>query len=118
MGDDGRLLSRTEAQTIPFADIVALIPDTGIDVAGVMHSSATATDPALQAVRRGFPGPLTAYPESGYFEMPHWRFVDVMSPEVFVRHCRRWSDAGVQVLGGCCGLGVTHIQALSLAGIR
>jgi homocysteine S-methyltransferase len=117
LGEDGRLLSYTEAETVPFADIVALMPQGGIDVTGVMHSSASATDPALEAVRRGFSGPLMAYPESGYFEMPHWRFVDVMSPEAFVGHCRRWSQAGVQVLGGCCGLGVEHIQALAQAGL-
>jgi methionine synthase I (cobalamin-dependent) len=117
LGDHDRLLSYTSAQVIPFADILKFLPDTGVDVAGVMHSSAPATDPALAAVRQAFSGPLMAYPESGYFEMPHWRFVDVMSPEEFVGHCRRWSDAGVQVLGGCCGLGVDHIQALARAGI-
>jgi S-methylmethionine-dependent homocysteine/selenocysteine methylase len=115
--DDGRLLSYASAQAISFADIVGLVPESGIAVAGVMHSSVTATDPALAVVRQRFPSPLMAYPESGYFEMPHWRFVDVMSPEDFVGHCRRWSAAGVQVLGGCCGLGVEHIRALARAGI-
>ncbi len=117
LGDDEQLLSHTETETIPFADILDLMPDAGVEVAGVMHTSVPATDLALQAVHRRFSGTLMAYPDSGYFEMPHWRFVDVMSPEMFVRHCRRWADAGVQVLGGCCGLGVAHIEALVQAGI-
>jgi homocysteine S-methyltransferase len=117
LGDDGRLLGHAAAPPTAFADIVALLPGAGIDVAGVMHSSATATDPALDAVRRTFSGPLMAYPDSGYFEMPNWRFVDVMAPDDFAGHCRRWADAGVQVLGGCCGLGVEHIEALARAGL-
>jgi methionine synthase I (cobalamin-dependent) len=117
LGDGGRLLSHTEARPIPFAEIVALLPDAGIDAAGVMHTSAPATDPALDAVRQAFAGPLMAYPDSGYFEMPNWRFVDVMTPEDFVGHCRRWAASGVQILGGCCGLGVEHIEALARAGV-
>lgn len=109
------LVSFAHDQTVPYDDVVALIPAAGIDVAGVMHTAATATDPALDILRRRFAGPLMAYPDSGHFEMPHWVFVDVMSPETFVGHCRRWAAAGVQVLGGCCGLGVAHIEALTRA---
>lgn len=112
---DGALLSSFHRTAIPFSEVVALVPESGIDVAGVMHTSAATTDAALDALRGRYGGPLMAYPDSGYFEPPHWRFVDVMSTVVFVEHCRRWAKAGVQVLGGCCGLGVEHIEALARA---
>ncbi len=110
---DGALVSSFERETIPFSEVVALVPDSGVDVAGVMHTAAATTDAALDALRGRYAGPLMAYPDSGYFEPPHWRFVDVMTPEMFVAHCRRWAGQGVQVLGGCCGLGVEHIEALA-----
>jgi homocysteine S-methyltransferase len=112
---DGALLSSFHHAAIPFSEVVALVPERGIDVAGVMHTSAATTDAALDALRGRYGGPLMAYPDSGYFEPPHWRFVDVMSTAMFVEHGRRWAQAGVQVLGGCCGLGVEHIEALARA---
>jgi len=52
------------------------------------------------------------YPEAGYFEMPHWQFVDVIDPDDFVDLCQGWIDEGVQIVGGCCGIGIDHIEAL------
>ena len=54
-----------------------------------------------------------AYPESGHFEMPHWHHVDIIAPADFVRVARGWIDAGVRVIGGCCGMGPDHIRALA-----
>ncbi len=44
--------------------------------------------------------------------MPSWQFVDVMPPDEFVAHALGWLRQGVQVLGGCCGLGPEHIRLL------
>ena len=35
---------------------------------------------ALNLISTHFKGALTAYPDSGYFEMPDWKFVDVVEP--------------------------------------
>lgn len=67
----------------------------------------------LALLREVFHGPLMAYPNSGYFAMPHWHFVDIMSPAELVAFSRGWQAMGVQIMGGCCGLGVDHIHALS-----
>ena len=70
--------------------------------------------PALAALRDRFDGPLLAYPDSGYFEMPHWRFVDIVSPEKLASAARGWiEEDGVQLVGGCCGLGLEHVEALA-----
>ena len=60
-------------------------------------------------------GPLGVYPESGYFKMPNWQFVDIIEPDELVTRARVWADNGEQILGGCCGLGVPHIEALKSA---
>ena len=109
-GRDAAVLSFHRLGDIPFDEIAALIPTAGIDVAGVMHSGAETIAEALATVRRRFPGPLMAYPDSGYFEMPNWRFVDTITPDRFASYCADWIAAGAQVIGGCCGLGVEHIR--------
>ncbi len=110
-GADGRLLSFFQEADLPLAEIVKLIPSRGIDAAGCMHTGAEITGAALTEIRKRFKGPLSAYPDSGYFEMPDWQFQDVIAPERLQRFFLDWLDQGAQVIGGCCGLTAAHIRA-------
>jgi methionine synthase I (cobalamin-dependent) len=116
--DDGRVVAFHHLDDLPLSAITALIPAQGVDVAGVMHTNAAVLGEALRAVREVFPGPLSAYPDSGYFEMPDWRFVDTVAPDRFEAFCDAWVAQGAQVLGGCCGLGVDHVRAAARAAAR
>lgn len=110
-GPDGRLLSYFSEAEIPLEEIVAMIPEKGIDAAGCMHSGAEITGDVLSHIRRRFKGPLTAYPDSGYFEMPDWHFHDVIAPERLEQFYLDWLGRGAQAIGGCCGLTVEHVRA-------
>ena len=77
-----------------------------------MHTPADIIDEGIAILRRRYDGPLMAYPDSGYFRMPHWKFEDVIEPDALVRFARSWVDAGVQIFGGCCGLSPAHVAAL------
>jgi methionine synthase I (cobalamin-dependent) len=96
-------------------DVASMIPRERVDAAGIMHTRAEVVADALEVIRRHFDGPLMAYPDSGYFEMPDWRFVDVIASERFEAFCREWIGAGVRILGGCCGLTPEHIRAAARA---
>jgi S-methylmethionine-dependent homocysteine/selenocysteine methylase len=110
-GKDGRAISFDSTVDAPLETITRLIPASGIDVAGCMHTSAEIMLDALKQLRASYKRPLMAYPDSGYFEMPEWRFVDVITPDRLERFFVSWIDAGVQVIGGCCGLTTEHIKA-------
>jgi homocysteine S-methyltransferase len=110
-GADGRLLSFYPQEDVPLSEIVKFIPAKGIDAAGCMHSGAEITGAALAQIRRRFAGPLTAYPDSGYFEMPDWRFKDVVAPDRLEQFYLDWLEDGAQVIGGCCGLTIEHTKA-------
>jgi homocysteine S-methyltransferase len=112
---DGRIVSYHRSEDLPLDEIVRLIPRTGIDAAGPMHTSSDVIADTLSITRKHFSGALTTYPDSGYFEMPNWRFDDVITPARFEAFCQEWIKAGVQVLGGCCGLSAEHIQAAARA---
>lgn len=81
-------------------------------VVNIMHSEIRTIPRALEMVRERWQGHLGVYPESGHFVKPNWNFVDVISPNDLVEEARVWRDAGVQLLGGCCGTGPEHITAL------
>ncbi|HXV37927.1 MAG TPA: homocysteine S-methyltransferase family protein, partial [Myxococcota bacterium] len=68
----------------------------------VMHTPVPDVAEALDGVRRHWQGALGVYPESGYFEMPNWRFVDVIAPDALAEAAKAWLRAGVRAIGGCC----------------
>ncbi len=82
-------------------------------VISVMHTSPNDTDEALEIVRRYWDGPLGTYPECGYFKMPDWQFVDIISPDDLVTKSKAWKAQGASIFGGCCGIGPDHIAALA-----
>ena len=97
-----------------FETLVDALQSPDVSVQGVMHTNVDLTGPALAVLGRRFDGPTLAYPDSGYFEMPNWQFVDIVAPARLARAARDWIDEdGVQLVGGCCGLGVEHVEALA-----
>ena len=111
-GRDGSAISFNQSEEISLDAVASMIQKTGIDAAGIMHTGAEIMADALKVVRRRFDGPLMAYPDAGYFEMPDWRFVDVVTPQRFETLCREWISWGAQIIGGCCGLTPEHIRAV------
>ncbi|MDE0045886.1 MAG: homocysteine S-methyltransferase family protein [bacterium] len=114
--DDGMLRTYTN-DAVPLADVLApIVAEGGADVMGIMHSLPEVIPDALAMLKQHWSGPLLAYPDSldrneDGEETLSWENIIADAP--FVAHCRTWLDEGVQVLGGCCGLTVSHIAALN-----
>ena len=82
----------------------------------VMHTAPHLTGPALDLVRRHWRGSLGAYAESGYFAMPEWQFVDIIPESQYVDLAKEWTASyELSMIGGCCGIGPSHIAALRQA---
>jgi homocysteine S-methyltransferase len=111
----GEVVSFAPERSIPFADLLGILDEFDVQAAGLMHTPADVIGEAIAILRQHYTGPLTAYPDSGYFRMPNWQFEDIIEPEVLVDFARTWVEDGVQVLGGCCGLSPTHIAHLRQA---
>jgi S-methylmethionine-dependent homocysteine/selenocysteine methylase len=99
----------------PFEDVARVLTALKPDLISIMHTSPNDTDEAIDILRTYWKGPIGAYPESGYFKMPEWTFVDIIPPEELVAKSRAWKKKGVTAFGGCCGLGPDHIKALAEA---
>jgi S-methylmethionine-dependent homocysteine/selenocysteine methylase len=79
----------------------------------IMHSEADTTDAALEILKSCWDGPIAIYPNSGQFVDLRMQFDSVCSADEFQQAATKWLDAGVQIVGGCCGIGPAHIEALS-----
>lgn len=111
---DGRLVlfDYPEREFRELLDVVLGLP---VGVIGIMHTEVPDVVHGINMVRERWSGPMAAYPECGYFTMPNWHFVDVISPDNLVKEARNWQDKGVKIIGGCCGIGPEHIAALDAA---
>jgi methionine synthase I (cobalamin-dependent) len=111
-GADGELYGWGRADC-RFEDFVQKLAAAKPAVINIMHTSPNDTGEALRIARKYWSGPLGTYPESGYFTMPDWQFVDIIAPAELVSKSRSWKALGASIFGGCCGIGPDHIRALS-----
>jgi homocysteine S-methyltransferase len=108
---DGAMVLFDDVHTLEEA--VRTFASSKVAAVTVMHSRVPFAAPALDIVRRNWSGLLGAYPHSGRFKMPEWQFVDLIDAEAYVKEARGWVAKGAGMVGGCCGIGPGHIQALA-----
>ena len=80
----------------------------------IAHSDIEVTGQAIKIAKKKFNGVLGAYPNRGYYEKPHWKFVDNITPSEYLEKAKSWVGNGTQIIGGCCGVGVEEIKAISV----
>ena len=92
----------------------ALDAPAGLDVplVSIMHTEVEDIDACLDVVQERWPGPVGVYAHSARRNGDVCIFDDTVRPESYANHAQSWLRRGVQVIGGCCGMGVDHIKAL------
>jgi S-methylmethionine-dependent homocysteine/selenocysteine methylase len=80
----------------------------------IAHSDIEVTGQAIKIAKKKFNGVLGAYPNRGHYEKPHWKFVDNITPSEYLEKAKSWVGNGTQIIGGCCGVGVEEIKAISV----
>lgn len=91
---------------------LSVLDTDSVELVAIMHTEVADIDACLDVIDEGWAGPVGVYAHRGLFEPPNWRFVDMITPRDYGVACARWLDRGVQVIGGCCGIGPDHISHL------
>jgi homocysteine S-methyltransferase len=98
-------------------ELVAVrLAEAGADVAGANCS--VGPRPMLDCVARMHDGlrlPLAAMPNAGLPQSVEGRLIYVAGPDYFGRYAKRFVQAGVRLLGGCCGTTPEHVRAMTHA---
>ncbi len=94
-------------------DAIASIQDRKIPLLNIMHTNVEIIDPSLDVIQPNWSGPIGVYAHTGDEENRKWNFDGVISIEDYETAVTGWLDRGVQLIGGCCGIGCDHIAALS-----
>lgn len=70
---------------------------------------------ANELSRRGVERPLACIPNAGWPTQQGGRMIYPSSPDYFGSFAVRAADAGITVIGGCCGTTPAHIEAMTRA---
>ena len=99
----------------PFEQALEEVIPMGGSLMTVFHSGVDDTDAAIPILKKYWDGPMAAYPESGRRDYTA-RFSDgtsnEMDPAGYLEMSKKWVSEGVQVIGGCCGMGLDYIKPL------
>ena len=94
----------------------ALLTEWGADAVGVNCSTGPATVlTAIESMRPATTLPLAAMPNAGLPRAVEGRNIYLVSPEYMASFARKAINAGVQLVGGCCGTTPNHIRAMRAA---
>jgi len=106
--EDGNCLDGSTPET--FAKKLA---EWGADVIGCNCSVGPVTMlEAIERMARVTDVPLSAQPNAGMPRSVEGRNIYLCSPEYMASYARRMVQAGVQLVGGCCGTTPEHIRAM------
>jgi methionine synthase / methylenetetrahydrofolate reductase (NADH) len=108
VNDDGSLRGGTSTET--FTRALDALP---VDVIGVNCSAGPKV--ALETIERMAQysqKPLSAMPNAGLPTKVEGRNIYLCSPEYMAQYSRRFVQAGVRLMGGCCGTTPEHIKQI------
>jgi methionine synthase I (cobalamin-dependent) len=98
----------------PAEDCASALADAGADAVGCNCGAGIATVlPAVVALRANMALPLWAKPNAGLPELEGGKAVYKQTPDEFGQHVPALLDAGVNIIGGCCGTGPEHIRRVA-----
>ena len=109
--DDFRLLTGETP-----ADVARLLTSFQVDVIGVNCGvGPQSTLDAVQQMALPLFAQLSAMPNAGAPSRLEGRYLYFSTPEYFAEYARRFVDAGVKLIGGCCGTTPAHVAAMKQA---
>lgn len=109
--EDGNCLDGASPETF-----AAKLEEWGPDVVGCNCSvGPVAMLEAIERIRRITERPLAAQPNAGIPRSIEGRNIYLCSPEYMASYARKFVNAGVGLVGGCCGTTPEHIKAMNSA---
>ena len=111
MDEEGNCLDGASAETF-----AVKVTDWGADVIGCNCSvGPVAMLEAVERIRRVTDRPLSAQPNAGIPRSIEGRNIYLCSPEYMASYARKFVNAGVSLVGGCCGTTPDHTKAMKAA---
>ena len=92
-----------------FGRAAARFEQMGIDALMINCIPPDHVDGMLSYLRDFTDLPLGVYPNLGYYTDEGWRFEPGVGSAEYAAMALRWRAEGAQIIGGCCGVGPSHV---------
>ena len=99
---------------VPLNKAILRLDELGVDVLGLNCS--VGPQPMLsiiEKIREITTRPLIAQPNAGLPRQVEGRMIYMCTPEYMAEYTKKFLEAGVQFVGGCCGTSPLHIAAMA-----
>lgn len=94
-------------------EAVSALQGSDIPLVSIMHSYIEFVEASLDVLQAEWAGLVGVYAHSGRFRKDGYLIPDsVISPEDYGKAAKEWLSRGVNLVGGCCGIGVAHMRHL------
>lgn len=120
--DGTQLMSGYQSNELLADELAERLP-LACDVLNMFHSNIEDTTRSIPIIQTHWQGAVGAYPEAGRRDQEGRHdyvqdsadesIANEYTPEEYVNIANEWVNQGVQVIGGCCGMGLPYIEALN-----
>ena len=93
-------------------EAIEMLAGYDIELLAIMHTETNIVEACLDVVDEYWDGPVGVYAQVGDWNGTNWTYDDTVTPELHAELNAGWVERGVQVIGGCCGIGPGHIEAM------
>lgn len=101
---------------VPMSEAFRRLKDEGADVVGFnCRSGPSGILRAVEHIPLDLGLPLSVFPNAGLPDYEDGRVVYSASPAYFGESAQTFADAGVRLIGGCCGTTPEHVRAIAEA---
>lgn len=98
------------------ADAVKAVLPHAPNFFGVNCTAAPELHRALRELRAATELPISVYANPSHTEdYQHWGETEAADPQVYAQYAQLWLEGGARLVGGCCGTGPAHVEALRAA---
>lgn len=102
--------------TADVAEAARALVDVGASAVLINCTPAVDTLPFVDALANAVDVPIGAYANAGSVDdAMGWSAPKEPGVQRYVELAQRWVDAGAAIIGGCCGTGPAHVDALCRA---
>ena len=98
----------------PLAEAIGALEGLDVPLISIMHTDVEIVSQCLDVVDACWNGPVGVYAHSGkFYEDAGIDFDTVISAEGYCDYVEQWLARGVDMIGGCCGVGPDHMKRVA-----
>ncbi len=95
-------------------DAVAVAAERpAVDAMVIMHSDVRVAERGVQTLRRAWPGPIGVWAHASAQIDGRIVHDGIITPQDYASYVPAWLTAGATMIGGCCGIGPSHIAEVA-----